>query len=38
MDLIYTYLGNAVHHDLTLRFVRSGYDLEVLREYKRSKA
>lgn len=38
MDLIYTYLGNAVHHDLTVRFVRSGYDLEVLREYERSRA
>lgn len=38
MDLIYTHLGNAVNHDLTVRFVRSGYDLEVLREYERSKA
>lgn len=38
MDLIYTYLGNAIHHDLTLAFVRSGYDMEVLREYERSRA
>lgn len=37
MDLIYTYLGNAIHHDLTVQFVRSGYNLEVLREYERSK-
>lgn len=38
MDLIYTYLGNAVHHSLTVEFVRSGYNMEVLREYERSKA
>ena len=38
MELIYTYLGNEVHHDLTQRFVQSGYDMEVLREYERSKA
>jgi hypothetical protein len=37
MELIYTYLGNAVHHDLTVSFVRSGYNMELLREYKRSK-
>lgn len=34
MELIYTYLGNAVHHDLTVRFVRSGYDLEVLQTWR----
>ena len=33
MELIYTYLGNGIQHDLCLRFVASGYDLEVLREY-----
>lgn len=38
MDLIYTYLGNAVRHGLTVEFVRSGYNMEVLREYERSKA
>lgn len=32
MELIYTYLGNGIQHDLCLRFVESGYDLEVLRE------
>lgn len=37
MELIYTYLGNAVHHNLTVAFVRSGYNMEVLREYERSK-
>lgn len=30
MELIYTYLGNAVNHSLTLKFVESGYDMEVL--------
>lgn len=33
IELIYTYLGNGIQHDLCLRFVASGYDLEVLREY-----
>lgn len=33
MELIYTYLGNGIQHDLCLRFVESCYDLEVLREY-----
>lgn len=37
MELIYTYLGNAVHHDLTIKFVESGYDMEVLREYARKR-
>ena len=32
MKLIYTYLGNGIQHDLCLRFVASGYELEVLRE------
>ena len=36
IDLIYTYLGNACNHQRTLEFVRSGYDMELLRklEYK----
>lgn len=29
---IYTYLGNAVNHGKTLRFIDSGYDLSVLIE------
>lgn len=37
MDLIYTYLGNAVNHGLTIKFVESGYDMEVLREYERKR-
>lgn len=35
MDLIYTYLGNAVNHDLTVEFVRSGYDMSMLYERQR---
>lgn len=27
---IYTYLGNAVNHEKTLRFIDSGYDLSIL--------
>lgn len=37
MDLIYTYLGNAVNRNLTIKFVESGYDMEVLREYERKR-
>ena len=29
---IYTYLGNAVNHELTINFVCSGYDLNILKE------
>jgi len=32
MDPIYTYLGNAVNHAKTVRFIESGYDLAVLAE------
>ena len=31
IDLVYTYLGNACNHQKTLEFVRSGYDMELLR-------
>ena len=31
MDLIYEKLGNAVNHKLTIDFVNSGYDLNVLK-------
>ena len=30
MDLIYTYLGNRCNHELTVEFVRSGYDMTML--------
>lgn len=33
MDLIYTYLGNAVNHELTMNFIQSGYDMTVLKSY-----
>lgn len=32
MDLIYTYLGNACNHKLTMDFVLSGYNMELLYE------
>lgn len=31
MELIYQKLGNGINHELTEKFVNSGYDLEVLR-------
>ena len=30
MYLIYTYLGNRCNHELTVQFVRSGYDMQML--------
>lgn len=30
IDLIYQELGNAVRHDKTIEFIRSGYDMTVL--------
>ena len=30
MEEIYQYLGNAINHEKTVRFVKSGYDFKVL--------
>lgn len=32
METIYTYLGNACNHNKTIRFIESGYDMQVLTE------
>lgn len=32
MELIYTYLGNACNHRKTIRFIESGYNMNVLKE------
>ncbi len=32
MSDIYDVLGNAIHHELTVKFVNSGYDFNVLKE------
>lgn len=32
MDVIYTYLGNAVDHEKTIAFINSGYDMKILME------
>lgn len=37
MELIYTYLGNACNHALTVKFVDSGYDLDILRRVEDGK-
>lgn len=34
MEEIYTYLGNGINHQKTLDFIRSGYDMEVLKNEK----
>lgn len=31
MELIYTELGNGVNHDLTIKFVESNYDMNILK-------
>lgn len=31
MELIYTYLGYGVHRDLTIKFVESNYDMNILK-------
>ena len=31
MEDIYTYLGNACDHKKTIRFIESGYDMQILR-------
>lgn len=31
IELIYTYLGNKCNHTRTLKFIRSGYNMELLR-------
>ena len=33
MDDIYTYLGNACNHEKTKRFIRSGYDMSILKTH-----
>lgn len=32
MDLIYTYIGNAINHDKTVRFIESEYDMSILED------
>lgn len=34
IELIYTYLGNGINRELTLKFIESGYDLNIIRDYK----
>ena len=35
MELIYDVLGNRCNHELTQRFVSSGYDMKVLRDKRK---
>ena len=33
MEIIYTYLGNRCNHERTVKFIKSGYDMSVIKEY-----
>lgn len=37
MELVYTYLGNGIHHSLAVQFVESDCDMELLRAYAKEK-
>ena len=37
MDMVYTYLGNGVNHDLAVQFVESDCKMETLRAYARER-
>ena len=37
MEMVYTYLGNGAHHSLAVQFVESDCNMELLREYERSR-
>ena len=37
MKFIYTYLGNAIKHELAHQFVKSGFDLSVIDKFVKSK-
>ena len=32
MEIIYTYLGNRCNHERTVNFIKSGYDMAILKE------
>ena len=32
MQLIYRKLGNGINHQLTIKFIRNGYNLKVLKD------
>lgn len=35
IEVIYTYLGNAINHNLTVKFIKNGYDMSILGESTR---
>ena len=37
MELIYTYLGNGCHADVCDQFIRGGYSMEILRNFRESR-
>ena len=34
MEIIYTYLGNDINRPLCIKFIKSGYDLNIIKEYR----
>jgi hypothetical protein len=32
MEVIYTYLGNCCSHERTINFIKSGYDMDILKQ------
>lgn len=37
MELIYSSLGNGVNRELTLKFIQSGFDMQVLSNYEKER-
>lgn len=35
MEDIYTYLGNAIKHEDTIKFIKSGYDMTFFNQYRK---
>ena len=33
MEIIYTYLGNAIRHDKTVEFVQAGYNMDFFKQF-----
>ena len=35
MEIIYTYLGNAIKHEKTIEFIKSGYDMSFFKQFEK---
>lgn len=34
MEIIYTYLGNAIKHEKTIEFIKTGYDMDFFKQFE----